>query len=78
MNQAAVTWAFSVVVCIVVSLMTPPPRPDQVTDELTFNWHRLNIMSELGARWYTSVVLWWGLFVVIVAGLMLVFSGMFM
>jgi hypothetical protein len=43
---------------------------------MTLNWRRLNIFSHLGAHWYGSVVLWWGLFVVIVASLMVVFSGL--
>lgn len=75
--QAIVTWFFCVAVCVAVSLLTAPPRPDQVSDELTFNWRRLNILSDLGDRWYTSVVLWWGLFVLIVLGLMVFFSGQF-
>jgi SSS family solute:Na+ symporter len=77
-NQAIVNWLFCVVVCTVVSLLTARPRPEQVTDQLTFNWSRLNIFGGLGNRWYTHVVLWWGLFVMIIGGLMLVFSGSFM
>ena len=73
--QAAINWAFCVVVCVAVSLLTPKPDPDQVTDQLTINWRRLNIFGQLGTRWYTSVVLWWGLFVAIVIGLILRFSG---
>ena len=74
--QAAINWAFCVIVCIVVSLLTPNPRPEQVTDQLTINWQRLNIFGQLGRRWYTSVCLWWGLFVAIVALLIVVFSGL--
>jgi len=74
--QAAINWAFCVIVCIVVSLLTPSPRPEQVTDQLTINWQRLNIFGQLGRRWYTSVCLWWGLFVAIVALLIVVFSGL--
>jgi len=74
--QAAVNWAFCVVVCVGVSLLTAKPEPSQVTDELTVNWKRLNIFHHLGATWYTSVYLWWGLFVAIIAALILVFSGL--
>ena len=74
--QGIVNWAFCVVICIVVSLATPPPRPEQVTDQLTFNWHKVNIFSELGDRWYTSVVFWWGLFVVITLAIFALFSGL--
>jgi len=74
--QAAINWAFCVIVCVVVSLITPRPHSSQVTDQLTINWRRLNIFGQLGTRWYTSVYLWWSLFVVIVIVLILVFSGL--
>jgi solute:Na+ symporter, SSS family len=73
--QGILNWAFCVVVCVAVSLLTAPPRPEQVTDDLTFNWRRLNIFGELGTAWYQHVVLWWGLFVLIIVALMVVFSG---
>ncbi|MBI2481075.1 MAG: sodium/solute symporter [Planctomycetia bacterium] len=76
--QGIVNWAFCVVVCITVSLLTAPPRPEQVTDQLTFNWQRLNIFSDLGERWYTNVVTWWGLFVVLILALFILFSGLFL
>ncbi len=74
--QAALNWVFCVVVCVAVSLLTPPPDPTQVTDQLTINWKRLNILHQLGTRWYTSVYLWWGLFVAVIMALILVFSGL--
>jgi SSS family solute:Na+ symporter len=73
--QSIIVWAISVVLCVVVSLLTEIPSPEKVTDELTMNWKRLNIFSQLGAKWYTSVILWWGLFAAVILGLMLVFSG---
>ena len=76
-NQAIVNWSFCVIVCVVVSLLTPPPHPDQVTDQLTLNWRKLNIFQGLGDRWYESVTLWWGLFVVLIAVLIVAFSGLF-
>ena len=75
--QGIVNWAACVIVCIVVSLSTAPPLPEQVTDQLTFNWKRLNIFGGLGSHWYNSVVTWWGLFVAIVLALVVVFSGWF-
>ncbi len=75
--QGIINWGFCVIVCIVVSLATPPPRPEQITDQLTFNWQKMNIFSELGNRWYTSVLLWWGLFVAIIMGIFVQFSGLF-
>jgi solute:Na+ symporter, SSS family len=76
--QAILNWALCVVVCVGVSLVTAPPAPEQVTDQLTFNWRRLNIFDELGDHWYTSVVWWWGLFVATILALVLVFSGRFL
>ena len=76
--QSIVNWGFCVIVCTIVSLSTQRPRPEQVTDQLTFNWKKLNIFNELGTRWYNSVILWWGLFAAIVISLMLTFSGLFL
>jgi len=75
-NQANINWLFCVLVLIAVSLASPPPRREQVSDEVTVNWRKLNLFDNLGRHWYTSVVLWWGLFVVAIAALLLYFSGL--
>jgi SSS family solute:Na+ symporter len=75
-NQATVSWILCMVVCIGVSLLSPPPRPEQVTDQLTFNWKKLNIFSNLGSHWYTSVVFWWAVFVATIIAALLTFSGL--
>ena len=75
-NQAALNWLLCLGVCVGVSLLTPPPRPEQVTDQLTINWAHLNLFNNLGSRWYCSVVTWWGLFVAVMAILFFIFSGM--
>ncbi len=74
--QGIINWAFCTVVCIVVSLLTPPPAPEQTTDLLVINWRNINIFEYLGRRWYTSVTLYWLLFAAIIAALMLIFSGL--
>ena len=74
-NQGAINWAVCTVVCVAVSLLTAPPRPEQVTDQLTFNWKKMNIFSNLGSHWYTSVVTWWLVFVLSIVALLVVFSG---
>jgi SSS family solute:Na+ symporter len=76
MTQAIANWAICVVVCVAVSLLTPPPKSEQVDDNLTINWRRLNLFAGLGTHWYNSVVLWWLLFCGMIAGLMLWFSGL--
>jgi SSS family solute:Na+ symporter len=74
-NQAAINWGICTFLCIAVSLCTAPPRPEQVTDQLTFNWRKMNIFGNLGRHWYTSVVTWWVLFVLSIVALFVIFSG---
>lgn len=76
-NQAILNWAFCSIVCFAVSFSTTPPRPEQVTDQLTVNWSKINIFENLGEKWYTSVTLWWSIFALIIIGLMFLFSGLF-
>jgi len=75
-NQALLNWLLCVLICVGVSLATAPPRPEQVTDELTLNWKKLNIFKGLGEKWYENVVLWWGLFALGVVALTITFSGL--
>ena len=75
--QAIINWGFSVIVCCAVSFFTPRPAPQQVTDIMVVNWKKLNIFSELGDTWYTSVILWWGIFAAGIIVLMILFSGLF-
>jgi len=74
-NQSAINWFFCTVLCIAVSLATSPPPPEQTTDQLTFNWKKMNIFDNLGKHWYTSVITWWGLFVLAILALLVTFSG---
>lgn len=75
-NQSILNWFFCMVVCTGISLATPPPPAEKVTDELTFNWQRLNILDGLGHHWYSSVVTWWLVFVTGILGLGVYFSGL--
>ena len=75
-NQAAFNWAVSMVVCIVVSLCTAPPRAEQVDRTLVVNWRTMNIRGDLGNRWYSSVLTWWGLLVVLGIALVVSFSSL--
>jgi SSS family solute:Na+ symporter len=67
-NQAIVNWLFCAVTCAAVSLLTRPPRPEQVTDELTINWRRLNIFDDLG-KGFSNVTLWWAIFAAMIVSL---------
>lgn len=77
LNQSALNWLFCVIVCAAVSLATPAPAAEKVTDQLTINWGRLNLFEGLGDRWYNSVITWWLVFVLLILGLGLLFSGIF-
>ncbi len=75
--QALVNWCFCSIICISVSLMTKPPRPEQVSDDLTINWKKINIFEGLGEHWYQSVTFWWAVFAIIIIGLVILLSGRF-
>ena len=76
-NQAIINWAFCVVVCAVVSLLTAPPRAEQVDQSLMINWSALSVGSaEMGTHWYNHVLTWWLVFVGAILGLGLFFSGL--
>ncbi|MHC4394294.1 MAG: sodium:solute symporter family transporter [Planctomycetota bacterium] len=76
--QGIINWALCTIICIAVSLMTAKPRPEQITDQLTFNWRKLNICDGLGSTWYSNVVFWWSIFVLIIIVLVIIFSGLFL
>ncbi len=76
--QGIINWAFCTIICVAVSLMTLRPRPEQITDQLTFNWRKLNIFDGLGSTWYSNVIFWWSIFVLIIIVLVITFSGHFL
>mgnify|MGYP003827328219 CR=1 FL=1 len=65
-NQSLLHWGFCVILCTIISLMTQPPSAEQTSNNLTINWRKLNIFGELGNKWYQSVILWWGLFALLI------------
>ena len=75
MNQAILNWLFSVAVCVAVSFVTAPPRPEQVDKTLMIDWKALRLGEGLGTRWYNSVLTWWLVFVLAILALGVVFSG---
>lgn len=73
-NQGALNWALCMIMCAALCLYTPNPRPEQVTDDLTFNWQKVNMLEGAGGVWYQSVTFWSVLSVVMMFGFMIVFS----
>jgi hypothetical protein len=61
----------------VVSLVTPPPKPEQVTRDLAFQWGDLQIFTDLGSPWYRSILTWWLLAMASMITLYITFSGWF-
>ena len=76
-NQASILYLISMSTCVMVTFLTPPPKPEQVTDQLCMNWKKMNIFSNLGDRWYKSVVFWWLAYSIVIGLLMLYFTGIF-
>ncbi len=72
-NQGVLNWAFCMICCTVISLMTAKPRPEQVSDDLTFNWKKMNIGGQLGRGW-KNVTLWWGISVAMMIGFIIIFG----
>ena len=62
------------VLCVVISLITAPPRLNQVTDELTFNWKKFNFGGDLGGAWYKNIVFWWAVSFAGMVGFMIIFG----
>ena len=73
-NQGVINWAFCMVLCIAVSLNTSPPRPEQVTEDLTFSFKRLWNQRDTARPWYQQVALWWGISVIGMFLLIFIFS----
>jgi SSS family solute:Na+ symporter len=78
MMRALINWAFCIVVMITVSLMTAPPPPEKVTADVTIDWRRLHVFSDLGHPWYRNLGFWYAMFVVGILACYLIFSGLVM
>jgi len=73
-NQGILNWSCCMILGVVLSLLTAPPRPEQITDDLTLNWQRLNLGGGLGTKWYTGVTFWWALSFLGMVGFVVIFG----
>jgi SSS family solute:Na+ symporter len=73
--QAIVTWAFCTMVCIVASLLTAPPKPEKITEDLTLDFRKLSLKDTVIRKWYSTVLFWWVLYVLILLVIFVIFSG---
>lgn len=74
-NQALITWAFTMLFCSVLALITPPAKPEQTGEGLVFSFKdKRALAAGLGTRWYNSVTLWWGVAFGGMVVLVLIFS----
>ncbi|MCV9389284.1 SLC5 family protein [Reichenbachiella ulvae] len=73
-NQALLSWIVSMAVCSISAVLTAAPAPEQVSDDLTFNFKTKNFGGGLGNKWYTGVPLWSGLSIFLMLFMVLLFS----
>ncbi|KMT65574.1 SLC5 family protein [Catenovulum maritimum] len=73
-NQGVINWLLCMVTCSVLSLFTPNPRPEQITDNLTFNWRTLKLADDGAGAWYQSVTFWSVASIVLMFGMIITFS----
>ncbi|WP_159084089.1 SLC5 family protein [Saccharobesus litoralis] len=73
-NQGVLNWAFCMLLCVGLAYITPKPRPEQVTDDLTFNFKGMNFNEGLGTKWYNHVGLWSGMSIVLMLSFIILFS----
>src|SRR4051812_14222697 len=76
-NQAPVCLFVSALACILGTLAHPAPTPGTQENPVTFWNSSETLRAGLGRHWYSSVVLWAGLSLVLTLAAMVVFSQLF-
>ena len=76
-NQALITWLFAMIFCSISTLFTSAPSPDKVTSDLTFNIRGAALREGLGDRWWRHIGFWWGISILLLVILILIFSVYF-
>lgn len=73
-NQGLLNWVLCMTLCVVVSLLTAPPRPEQISEDLAFNLKTMNLGGGLGGPWYKGVPFWSAGSIVLMFTFMFIFS----
>lgn len=73
-NQGLITWIFAMTTCIISSLLTGNPDPEQISGDLMFSVNSKNLLQGLGRKWYNSVTFWWSVCFVLMIALIILFS----
>jgi SSS family solute:Na+ symporter len=76
-NQAPICLLVSVLACILGTLVHPGRSPGTQVNPVTFWNSRETLTQGLGDKWYSSVVLWSGLSLVLTLAGMVIFSQLF-
>jgi len=76
-NQGLITWIFSMIVCIVSAFLTARAGENKIGNDLVFNINGSALKEGLGDRWYNSILFWWIICVLMLAGIILTFSVVF-
>ena len=77
LNQAGLVLVVSLFAGIIGALASAPPRPEQVTDALTFRWSNREFWSGYGRGPLGSVLTWWVAYLVLTAIVFGYFSPLF-
>ncbi|MEL7119521.1 MAG: sodium/solute symporter [Bacteroidota bacterium] len=72
-NQGLITWVFAMLVCTISALVTAPPAPENVSQDLTFDLKNKHLGGGLG-KGLSSVSLWWAISFVLMIALVIIFS----
>jgi len=76
--RASIVWALCVIFQVVVSLLTAPPEPENVTPDLVFDWRTTRLFADLGTPWYRHLGLWYGVAAAGMVACYVAFSGLFL
>lgn len=75
-NQGFINWLICFVTCIIISRFTPLPPAEKLTKDVVIDWKTFRPFNDSGNKWYKHVMLWWLIFLFMVAGIFVYFSNL--